>query len=76
MGPKGQVVIAKEWRQKYGITEGSIVEQVAVGEGVLLVVPKVDELLKSLDETAERVGKAWPKELTAVDAVRADRGRE
>lgn len=73
VGPKGQVVVAKELREKYGIKEGGIVEQISVDKGVLLVPVSVNGLLEELDAVAEEVGKAWPKGVSAVEAVREDR---
>lgn len=37
VGRKGQVVVAKALREKHGIREGGIVEQVSTDKGVLLV---------------------------------------
>jgi len=73
VGSKGQVVVVKELREKYGIKEGGVVEQVSTERGVLLVPVSADGLLKELDAVAERVGKAWPRGVSAVDAVREDR---
>ena len=57
VGPKGQVVVVKELREKYGMKEGGVVEQVSTERGVLLVPVSADGLLKELDAVAERVGK-------------------
>jgi AbrB family looped-hinge helix DNA binding protein len=73
VGPKGQVVVVKELREKYGIKEGGVVEQVSTERGVLLVPVSASGLLKELDAVAERVGKAWPKGVSAVEAVGEDR---
>lgn len=73
VGPKGQVVVVKELREKYGISEGGIVEQIPTDRGVLLVPVSVDELLRELEAVAEEVGKSWPKGVSAVEAVREDR---
>jgi len=73
VGRKGQVVVAKELREKHGINEGGLVEQISTDKGVLLIPVSVDDLLKELDAVAEEVGKAWPKGLSAVEAIREDR---
>jgi hypothetical protein len=52
-----------------------VVEQVSTERGVLLVPVSADGLLKELDAVAERVGKAWQKGVSAVEAVGEDRGK-
>jgi AbrB family looped-hinge helix DNA binding protein len=76
VGPKGQVVVVKELREKYGIKEGGVVEQVSTERGVLLVPVSGGGLLKELDAVAEKVGKAWPKGVSAVEAVGEDREKQ
>ena len=73
VGPKGQVVVVKELREKYGIKEGGLVEQISTEKGVLLIPLSADDLLKELDEVAEDIGKTWPKEVSAAEAIREDR---
>jgi len=73
VGPKGQVVVVKELREKYGIKEGGIVEQFSADKGVLIVPVSVNGLLEELDAVAGEVGKTWPKGVSAVEAVREDR---
>jgi len=73
VGRKGQVVVAKELREKYGIKEGSLVEQISTDRGVLVVPVSVDDLLEELDAAAADIGEAWPKDVSAVEAVRQDR---
>jgi bifunctional DNA-binding transcriptional regulator/antitoxin component of YhaV-PrlF toxin-antitoxin module len=65
--------VVKELREKYGIKEGGVVEQVSTERGVLLVPVSAGGLLKELDAVAEKVGKAWPKGVSAVEAVSKDR---
>lgn len=76
IGPKGQVVILKEIREKLGLREGKLVEQIPTDKGVLIVPVSADDLLKELDDVAERIGEAWPVGVTAVEAVREDREKE
>jgi len=73
VGPKGQVVVVKELRKRYGIKASGLVEQVSTRRGVLLIPVSADGLLKELDAVAEEVGKTWPKEVSSVKAVREDR---
>ena len=73
VGRKGQVVVAKQLRDKHGIKEGGLVEQISTDKGVLLVPVSVDDLLEELDAVAEEIGEVWPKDVSAVDAVRQDR---
>lgn len=75
VGSKGQVVVAKELREKYGIKEGGLVEQISTEKGVLLIPLPAEDLLKELDDVAEVIGKAWPKKVSAVEAIREDRER-
>lgn len=76
VGPKGQVVVAKELREKYGIKEGKLVEQISTNKGVLLVPLSTDNLLRELDDAAEEIGKAWPKGVSAAEAIREDREKQ
>ena len=55
VGPKGQVVVVKALREKYGIKEGGIVEQISTDKGVLLVPVSVDGLLEELDAVVDRL---------------------
>jgi len=73
IGPKGRVVILKELREKHGLTEGGLVEQISTEKGVLLVPVSADDLLRELDDVAERIGEVWPEGVSAVQAVREDR---
>jgi len=75
VGPKGQVVVVKKLREKHGIKEGGLVAQISTERGVLLIPVSVDDLLKELDALAEEIGKTWPKEVSAVEAIREDRER-
>ena len=73
IGPKGQVVILKELREKHGLMAGGLVEQISTENGVLLVPVSADDLLRELDDVAERIGEVWPKGVSAAQAVREDR---
>ena len=73
VGRKGQVVVAKQLREKHGIREGSLVEQISTDKGVLLVPVSAEALLKELDAIAAEISESWPKDVSAVEAVRQDR---
>jgi len=76
IGPKGQVVILKGLREKHGLKEGELVEQISTDKGVLLVPVSTDDLLKELDAVAEKIGGAWPRGISAVEAIREDREKQ
>jgi bifunctional DNA-binding transcriptional regulator/antitoxin component of YhaV-PrlF toxin-antitoxin module len=73
VGPKGQVVILKELRDRFGIRRGRLVEQVPTSKGLLLVPVPTEQLMKELDSTAHLIGSAWPKGRSAAEAIREDR---
>jgi AbrB family looped-hinge helix DNA binding protein len=75
VGPKGQVVVTKELRERHGIREGGLVEQISTEKGVLSIQVSSDESLNELDAVAEEIGKTWPREVSAVEAIREDRER-
>ncbi|MCS4538137.1 MAG: AbrB/MazE/SpoVT family DNA-binding domain-containing protein [Thaumarchaeota archaeon] len=70
VGPKGQIVIPKELRSKYGIRPGIEVEQLDTGKGILVRPAELTEQWKQL---ALNIGKKWPKRISAVQAIREDR---
>jgi len=73
VGRKGQVTLTKELRVQYSIEAGSLVEEIGTQDGILIrpVGPQL-ERWKSLKRS---ISDRWP-EISAVDAVRADRGDE
>jgi AbrB family looped-hinge helix DNA binding protein len=73
VGPKGQVVILKDLRERFGIKEGKLVEQVPTSKGLLLVPVAAEQLLKELDSVARDIGSAWPKGKSAAEAIREER---
>ncbi len=70
VGPKGQVVIPKDLRSKYGIKPGIEVEQLDTGKGILIRPAELTEQWKKL---AIKIGKRWPKGISSVEAIREDR---
>lgn len=73
VGPKGQVVILKDFRERFGIREGKLVEQIPTSKGLLLVPVAAEQLLKDLDSAARDIGNAWPRGKSAVEAIREER---
>jgi AbrB family looped-hinge helix DNA binding protein len=73
VGPKGQVVILKDFRERFGIKEGKLVEQVPTSKGLLLIPVAAEQLLKDLDHVARDIGSAWPKGKSAAEAIREER---
>jgi bifunctional DNA-binding transcriptional regulator/antitoxin component of YhaV-PrlF toxin-antitoxin module len=68
---KGQVTLTKELRERYGITEGSLVEELPTPEGIL--IKPVEKTIKRWKSLSERISKKWPSDLSAVSAVREER---
>jgi AbrB family looped-hinge helix DNA binding protein len=73
VGPKGQVVILKDLRERFGIKEGKLVEQVPTSKGLLLVPVAAEQLLEDLDSVARDIGSAWPKRKSAAEAIKEER---
>ena len=73
IGVKGQIVLRKKLREKAGLREGALVEEVAYSGGILIKPLNPQKLLEEMDAIAKKVSREWPKGLTAVEAVRRDR---
>jgi bifunctional DNA-binding transcriptional regulator/antitoxin component of YhaV-PrlF toxin-antitoxin module len=73
IGPKGQIVIRKELRKALGLKPGALIKQKVVDRKILLEVVKKEEKLERIKALAKKIGKAWPKGITAVEAVRMER---
>jgi AbrB family looped-hinge helix DNA binding protein len=73
VGPKGQVVIKKELRKALGLEPGTLVRQKIVDKKILLEVVRKEEKLERIRTIAKKIGKLWPKGVTAVEAVRRER---
>ena len=67
------MVILKDLRERFGIKEGKLVEQVPTSKGLLLVPVAAEQLLKDLDAVARDIGSAWPKGKSAAEAIREER---
>jgi bifunctional DNA-binding transcriptional regulator/antitoxin component of YhaV-PrlF toxin-antitoxin module len=75
VGPKGQVVILKRLRERYGIKEGRLVEQVATSRGLLLIPVSGEQLMKDLETVAKEIGRIWPPGKSAVEVIREERDK-
>jgi AbrB family looped-hinge helix DNA binding protein len=73
VGEKGQIVIKKEIRSVLGIVPGSIVRQKLVNDKILLEVVRKEEKMRRIEKIAEKIGKVWPKNISAVEAIRRER---
>ena len=73
LGLKGQIVIKKELREKFGIKPGTYVETIVGREGILIRPVRVKEELESVSKLREKITKLWPKGLDSVNAVREHR---
>lgn len=73
LGPKGQIVLRKEFRKALGMEPGSLIRQKLVGKKVILQPFDWSEEMKRVHKIAKEIGKKWPKGLTSVQAIREDR---
>ncbi|HEY0089102.1 MAG TPA: AbrB/MazE/SpoVT family DNA-binding domain-containing protein [Candidatus Lokiarchaeia archaeon] len=71
VGPKGQITLTKELRDKFGINPGSLVEELETKEGIL--IKSVDNSLDRWSTLKKKVSKKWPSEVTSVQAIQEDR---
>jgi len=70
---KGQIVIPKPVREKYGLGRGRKLLIREVEGGILLTVQK--SMVDEVREIAEEFRDRWPKDMTSVDIVRRERGK-
>ena len=71
VGPKGQITLSKELRDRFGIIPGSLVEELETKEGIL--IKSVDQSLDRWATLKKKVSKKWPSEVTSVQAIQEDR---
>jgi AbrB family looped-hinge helix DNA binding protein len=71
VGPKGQITLTKELRDKFGIKMGSLVEELETKEGIL--IKSVDMSLDRWKLLKTKVSKRWPSEITSIQAIQEDR---
>lgn len=73
ISPKGQIVLRKEARRLLGIKPGSLVEQ-KIRDRKLIIEPfDWNREMIEFKKLSKLVSKKWPKEISAVKAIREDR---
>ncbi len=68
---KGQITLKKELRERYNITEGSLVEELPTTEGIL--IKPLEKPIKRWKTLSKKISKKWPVETSAVSALKEDR---
>jgi bifunctional DNA-binding transcriptional regulator/antitoxin component of YhaV-PrlF toxin-antitoxin module len=62
---KGTVTLPIEFRRKYGLDEGHLLNLIDLGEGAFLLTPTVTQV----DRLGDRVAKAMADEEVSVDEI-------
>ena len=70
---KGQIVIPKTLRRKYQIEKGTKLLIKESEKGILLTVQK--PMAEDVSEIALELKGKWPRDTTAVDIIRRERGK-
>jgi len=73
LGPKGQIVLRKEIRKAMGIRPGGMLRTRLEDKHVVIESFDVKKEIEKIEEIAEKIGKKWPKGLSAVEAIREER---
>ena len=73
IGPKGQVVLRKDLREALGIKPGEIIRQELTPEGILVKPIEKAEIIKRVNLLSKKIGRSWPKGLSAVQLMREER---
>ncbi|MBS3175331.1 AbrB/MazE/SpoVT family DNA-binding domain-containing protein [Candidatus Woesearchaeota archaeon] len=73
IGPKGQIVIKKEYRDKLGIKTGNYVETIIQNDTLLIKPVNVTKELEKIKKLRSQMSKNWPKGLNSVEAVKEQR---
>ncbi|HLC74648.1 MAG TPA: AbrB/MazE/SpoVT family DNA-binding domain-containing protein [Candidatus Nanoarchaeia archaeon] len=73
IGAKGQIVIRKNIRDELGLQEGTLLQEEVTDKGLLIKPIRGDDILRSMEATAKRISKLWPKKLSSVEAIRRER---
>lgn len=73
MGPKGQVLIIKELREKVGLRPGQLAETILYAKGVLIRPVSLEKELGDVRRIRQSISKKWPKGLDCIEAVREQR---
>ncbi len=62
---KGTVTLPIEFRRKYGLDEGNIINMIDLGDGSFLLTP----IVTHVDRLGDRVAKAMADEDVSVDEI-------
>lgn len=73
IGPKGQILIKKEYREKLGLNTGSYAEAILEHNGLLIKPINTKKELEKVRRLREHISKSWPKGMDSVTAVREQR---
>ena len=73
IGPKGQIVIQKEYRQKLNLAPGNYLEATLVPAGLLLRPFNVQKEWQDVRSLRKYITKHWEKGVDCVQATREER---
>ncbi len=73
IGPKGQIVIQKEYRQKLNLAPGNYLEATLVPAGLLLRPLNVQKEWQDVRSLRKYITKHWEKGVDCVQATREER---
>ena len=73
LSPKGQIVLRKEIRKAMGIQPGSMLRARLEDKHVVIEPFDMKKEIKKIEEIAKKIGKKWPRGLSAVEAIREER---
>ncbi len=73
IGPKGQVIIKKQLREKAGLRVGGYGEVKSTAHGLLISPISVQDELQEVATIQARLKKHWPSGWDCVDAIREGR---
>ena len=70
LGPKGQILIKKEYRAQLGLKPGNYVQTYLTSQGLVIKPVNAAAELEKVRKIREKISKHWPKNVDCVDAVR------
>lgn len=73
LGPKGQILLKKELREKYGLKPGCYIETIGSTKGILIKPVDINKELLDVQNIRKNISKHWPKHIDSVEAVREQR---
>lgn len=73
IGPKGQILIRKEYRNKLGLQPGKYAETVLTPTGLLITPINAQKELQEIHKIRNYIGKHWQRGSDGVDAVHEER---